>query len=740
MVSNSEIHKIRPSTRIINTIGEDLIKDNFAAIIELVKNAYDADAKEVKIQFSTITDIKNNAFIKIDIDDNGHGMTLETVINKWMVPATSDKYMRKVSPGGRTLQGRKGIGRYAVGLLGNKLKMSTVDQENNETIVEIDWNEFTKKQYLEDVGILVKSNKVKKSCGTHIEIIGDREKLFEWTNECVEQLINELQKMLSPIKKQELMLKENEENKDKFDIKLIFEDFITLEEYENCCIDIEPLDLINLFDYQLQGKIGNDGKFDLTFINNIGSTPQVEIIQKSYTVEPGFNVGDIRIDFRVFDRDPDAIQNIINRGLINDNGREMGKREAREHLDQMCGIGIYRGGFKVRPYGDAGYDWLELDKSRVQAPSRKIGSNQVIGFVEIGSEEESNLKEKSARDGLKENGYYLSFKKLLKEAINELEIRRFEIRKSIGRGRSKGELNKQINELFNFTSLSQKIEDTLKGTNISDEKMEDIKQHIHQLEEEKSKQLKKIEEIIAIYQGQATLGRIMMIFMHEGRKPLNWINTQSENMKFFIEKYVKSMNQDLLNKIIKNIEKNKEYTQQLARLFDRMEPLAKNKRTKKGIFNINEAIEESIQIFQAHLIENKIELKTNCKKELQYVGWKMDIIIILSNLLENSIYWIKESKRENAEIEITVHGNEELEYIEYKDNGPGIKKEHIESKVIFEPEFSTKSGSKGTGLGLAIAGEASERNGMELKAIYNSKGANFRIEVKKDEEINDAEI
>lgn len=69
MSSTETIEKIRPAGRHILTIGRDLIKDNRAAIIELVKNAYDADSTSVDISFKVS---KNRDKLTINIKDLGH--------------------------------------------------------------------------------------------------------------------------------------------------------------------------------------------------------------------------------------------------------------------------------------------------------------------------------------------------------------------------------------------------------------------------------------------------------------------------------------------------------------------------------------------------------------------------------------------------------------------------------------------------------------------------------------------
>jgi len=93
-VNSIGTYKIRPAGRHILTIGRDLIQDSYAAVVELVKNAYDADSPDVNIVFRAKPDGSGYSIV---ITDHGHGMSRETVINKWMVPSTRDKLDRRES-------------------------------------------------------------------------------------------------------------------------------------------------------------------------------------------------------------------------------------------------------------------------------------------------------------------------------------------------------------------------------------------------------------------------------------------------------------------------------------------------------------------------------------------------------------------------------------------------------------------------------------------------------------------
>jgi hypothetical protein len=128
-MSQKETEKLRfrPRARIIRTIGDQLISGPEAAVIELVKNSYDADATTVTLKFFPPLQPGRG---RITIQDDGHGMTLSDIQDKWMEPATTSKVGSRRSPGkGRVMMGYKGIGRFAAAKLGGRMALnSTTDR------------------------------------------------------------------------------------------------------------------------------------------------------------------------------------------------------------------------------------------------------------------------------------------------------------------------------------------------------------------------------------------------------------------------------------------------------------------------------------------------------------------------------------------------------------------------------------------------------------------------------------
>ncbi len=197
-------------------LGRELITDRITALFELVKNSYDANAENVSIEFYNVNKISNDS--KIIIRDDGIGMTLDDIRSKWMVIGTNNKRQYKYSPApyNRTLVGEKGIGRFAVDKLGSKLLLKTKTEKSEKTVVlETDWKKYEtlSKQY--DLFQDINGGNDKKRLftdiennywfedgknqphGTELEISPVHE---VWTEIDLERAIQELAKLVSPIK------------------------------------------------------------------------------------------------------------------------------------------------------------------------------------------------------------------------------------------------------------------------------------------------------------------------------------------------------------------------------------------------------------------------------------------------------------------------------------------------------------------------------------------------------------
>lgn len=708
-MKKTESFKIRPAGRHILTIGRDLIKDDYAAIVELVKNAYDADAENVKIEVNKASNNK----ISIIVEDDGHGMTYDVITNKWLILSTDDKQNRKISPKGRIMQGKKGIGRYAASVLGNELLLDTTDTNGNTATVCLDWKKFETAEFVDDVKILITTKTTGKASGTKISMSGDEEYAKTWDAAKIDNLRLELKKLVSPI----------QATKEIFNITLCYSGIDLLSQIPQK-EKIEPINIFEYFDYRIYGSVdGNE--ISLTYKNQkkgMNETKKISMLEQ-YKGRRFPNIGKVDFDIRVYDRDQDSIGYLIERLPKNERVNFASIAQARSFLDKFVGVGVYRNGFRIRPLGDSGYDWLKLDERRVQNPSMRIGLNQVIGFINIESEEKSKLIEKSARDGLKDNDAYDMLIELSHNVIWELEDRRFKFRRTISE-------NKKAANPINVLTDTDTVKSEIRKVITNDTERELVEQIIAKDQDKKQKAIEELEQKIAVYQGQATLGKIMNVVLHEGRKPLNYFSNQASNIIGYIELLKKQPDDKILTEIIKIMHQIQDNSKLLSELFRRLDPLATGRRGRKKAENLYQMIEESFNIFREKLRNNNIKYSIDCDKALKVDCWKNDIAIILSNLIDNSVYWlIEDIDNSQKDISVSVLEIEDTIVLNLKDNGLGISKDNINTSIIFDPGYSTKP--DGTGLGLALAGEASERNNAKLVAVYANKGAHFQITFNK---------
>ena len=155
--NQKEKFEFKPRARLLAQLGDQLIKNEHIAVVELIKNAYDADATFCKIELDNFMDRENGS---ITILDNGNGMDIDIVKNAWLEPGSDSKLDEdkkpKLSPVYQRLPiGEKGIGRFGVHKLGDKITLITKKQGSKEVHVEIDWSDIEDVKYLKDFPIKV---------------------------------------------------------------------------------------------------------------------------------------------------------------------------------------------------------------------------------------------------------------------------------------------------------------------------------------------------------------------------------------------------------------------------------------------------------------------------------------------------------------------------------------------------------------------------------------------------------
>ena len=130
--------QFKTNSRHISQLGRELVTDFVTALVELIKNSYDADAYGVKV----ILDKPNTPQSRIILIDTGTGMTQSEFENKWMVIGTNNKVTEPYTPNGRKKAGKKGIGRFSVERLAEKVRIFSFPEFESPYRVDINWNSY----------------------------------------------------------------------------------------------------------------------------------------------------------------------------------------------------------------------------------------------------------------------------------------------------------------------------------------------------------------------------------------------------------------------------------------------------------------------------------------------------------------------------------------------------------------------------------------------------------------------
>lgn len=723
----------RPRARIIRTIGDRLISGPEAAVIELVKNSYDADATSVRI---TLFPPLRSGQGEILFEDDGHGMTLDDIRDKWMEPATSDKRQRKESPNGRGLLGSKGIGRFAAARLGSRLELvstavqpaagaATPGPRQRTRIPELDWDAFEQARYLDDVSFDVETAMVESATGTILRIWDLRD---EWTGAAIQRLHHELRRLVSPAVNKPhdtfrivLDLSRCTVENSGFDGATVSGSGFQAPEgqHETANVyEVLPFPVLDACDYAVEGVFDEVGRFEGTMtIRRGGLDP--EPIKLDIPLQEGEDpCGIVLVSLKIFDRETPSIRSTAEKAGFG----HLGVRDARKLLDSIAGVAIYREGFRVRPYGDAENDWLTLDAKRVQNPSLKIGRNQIAGTICVDDEDTSQLTERSSREGLEENGSFRRLQTLILTLLaNEVEPRRRRFRLSAGlESREHGGFREVLDQA-GLAWTKQLLEKLPQGDQAEAQKI------VTRESERLTGYLKDLEARQAKLEAQVTLGLIIGEVMHQGNTPLTFIENETARLQSWWPKLfdpTPEAEEDRAD-VPKMLIGTRASAGALRGLFNALSPLAGASRGAPETYAVGKIVRDTSFLFKSRAESMGLHFGISTElDELMVTGYPEDLATALTNLIDNAIHWLQHYQVTTPRIDIsTGELHAQTVTIHVQDNGAGVPE--VFRDQLFDVGFTQKT--NGTGLGLSIAREAIFRSGGQLTLAPSVEGARFAI-------------
>ena len=161
---------------VIRQLGAELVSDQVTALMELIKNSYDADASYVKIEINTkeqcpLENLYNpNHKGYILVEDNGFGMDEDTLLKSWLIISYSNKRatngIKPKTPLGRTPLGDKGLGRLSTQRLANCCEIYTKKIDTAPFHVGFKWSDFDEVERLGDVTVHFAPTDFDGMCGS----------------------------------------------------------------------------------------------------------------------------------------------------------------------------------------------------------------------------------------------------------------------------------------------------------------------------------------------------------------------------------------------------------------------------------------------------------------------------------------------------------------------------------------------------------------------------------------------
>ncbi|MBA4318694.1 MAG: ATP-binding protein, partial [Flavobacterium sp.] len=535
---------------VIDRLGTELVARQETAVSELVKNAYDADAKKVTLKFENSDSIGGTLFI----EDDGLGMSRDQLVNGFMRISSTDKLRNPLSEKyERKRAGQKGIGRFAVQRLGEKLTITTQTLKDDFALVlTINWN-----QYLGDIDLVNITNKIvtipkRKEEGTTLKIEGLKDR---WSQSAIKRIYRYVSAIIQPFP-----LSDQEENINK-NLDIIDPGFKTVfkktDNDKSIIIADESSMIYNHALAEIEGWIDKNGlgiysviskQLKIEEYGEIGSDPDD-------MSEPFSELRKVRFK---------AYYYIYNKGLI----PKMHETSIKTLSKTSGGIRLYRNGFRVLPYGEPKNDWLKLDASANQRSFLPVHSNNnFFGFVEL-IDTDKKFNETSSREGLMENEALIQLQNFIYRTLMTCVLKVAEVRniKIVSGQQKEGKLYEKIEVRI------KDIAHTLEALDLELEKEEgniqikrkrkktieklqkDIKEVAALQKEETNKMLREKSMLRVLSSVGITIGQ----FIHEVRDYL--INMESD-VNFLLEKL--SSDTVLLERVLileKNIVTFQSYT------------------------------------------------------------------------------------------------------------------------------------------------------------------------------------
>jgi signal transduction histidine kinase len=686
------VDHLRFSPDILRRLGEELVPDIDQGIIELVKNAYDADATVCTVDLREIASGKGS----IQISDNGSGMTEKDIRDGWLVIGRSGKKQKALtSVFHRVAVGDKGLGRLAALRLGRKvtLKTSSISQPSSSHQLKIDWEEFDRAKTVEDVPLKVQTSKLSRLPGTEILIEGIAAKLSKTT---VNRLARSLILLSDPFAKLERQNAIKTSTKSGRKVDPGFAAVLHTPEYK----DLQAKVGKSYFDdaeYRICAELNDAGKAIFKILDWRGETLH-ELEQKEIYDSIPF-----RFDLWVFLLKGESFST-----------RKSTVGEVRDWLSTMGGVHIYEDGIRVPPYGGAGNDWLEINLRRARSPEVRPSTNTSVGRVKFSNANRAFVQ-KTDRVGYIENAPFLALRRCCGDALDWAA-------RVLVRDRDDKRRQERARREQKSAKATKSLEIVLSKTVPTTERKK-VEDAIATYVKETEKEAKSLRDELQLYRSLATAGMTSAVFAHEIGRPLKLIDDAMKSLLRMIPADEKEKAQNKLDRVRTQKEKLNSFVSIPLRL------LSKEKR-RIGKIDINQCVTKLAALLAPICDYYKVSLKLVLTEKYSAVrGSEALIDGVVLNFILNSIAAFQRENfhQQDRKIEVMTDYDGRDVSISVQDNAGGI--DGITVDDVWLPGATTAP--DGTGFGLTIVRDSVQDLGgeVEVQPLTERGGALFVVSI-----------
>lgn len=681
---------LRFSPDILKRLGEELVPDVDQGIIELVKNAYDADATECVVSITS----EAGEHSVVVVSDNGLGMTEDNIRNGWLVIGKSsksdDQLTKKFS---RVPVGDKGLGRLAALRLGSRVELRTRPNKKKgiQYSLVMDWEKFDSATVVEEVDLDIREENCEQSHGTSIIISRIPKRLARGV---VTKLARNLLLLSDPFRSTQEEIEESRTSSVQrdpgFKAALATEEFKDLEEKVSQSYFSEA-------EYRVQCEHNSDGTVFFRLLDWKSSVLAEKQSEKRYATFP------FSFDLWVFVLDAKSFSN-----------RTASLGEVREWLGHVGGVHIYEDGIRVPPYGSPGNDWLELNLRRVRSPEQRPSTNTAIGRVHF-SNSARQMVQKTDRVGYIENEAFLEMKRCCGDALDWTAT--YLVKKRDERKRTE-----QAELQLKSARADNKLDKVLKQS-VSVVDRGKVEKAITQVLKERGAEAKAIREDLQLYRSLATAGMTATVVAHEIGRPLTLIDKTLRALM----RLVPASKQSSASSKVARINTASQRVQSFVKI--PMSLLSKRKR-RAGRVSINEVVTEYSNLMQPVLEDYNIEMSVNTGADYSDIRGSASLLEgILLNMTLNSISAFNRGVEEvdTRKIDVSTAYSGNFVALSFQDNAGGVQ--GIEIDEIWLPGTTTEP--DGTGFGLTIVRDSVKDLGGTIDVVGRSDygGAKFVIEI-----------